>query len=220
MEPPRVPPLTGLLCCGVLVVQEVEEEGVLDELWPLCASQGRAALASFDEEDHLKGYLEGQGLSLSERVRRLVEEKTGVRPQGRVALLTHLRILGYCFNPVSFYYCWDQAGERVETVVAEVSNTPWNEMHPYVLDERNKVDRVMVRQRPPSNEEEEQQQGGVVTNYKFEKSFHVSPFMDMEHLYDWDFNTPGPRLWVCTTMIKAHTRSAPPHISRHGPRAR
>lgn len=39
-------------------------------------------------------------------------------------------------------------------------------------------------------------------NYKFNKNFHVSPFMDMEHLYDWDFSPPKDRIMVSTTMIK------------------
>jgi DUF1365 family protein len=45
-----------------------------------------------------------------------------------------------------------------------------------------------------------------VRNYKFDKSFHVSPFMDMEHLYDWDFMDPSERLWVSTAMVKKGVR--------------
>ena len=40
---------------------------------------------------------------------------------------------GHCFNPVSFYYCFAADGERLEAVVAEVTNTPWGERHAYVL---------------------------------------------------------------------------------------
>jgi DUF1365 family protein len=47
-------------------------------------------------------------------------------------MLTHLEYFGYCFNPISVYYMYGEDG-RVETVVAEVSNTPWMEMHLYVL---------------------------------------------------------------------------------------
>ena len=56
-----------------------------------------------------------------------------MRPVGPIALLTNFRYFGFRMNPVSFYYCFDAAGENVETVVAEVSNTPWNERHCYVL---------------------------------------------------------------------------------------
>ena len=73
-------------------------------------------------------------MPLADAVRDLVEERTGARPAGPIRLLTHLRSFGHCFNPVSFYYCFDPAGERVEAVVAEVTNTPWGERHAYVLE--------------------------------------------------------------------------------------
>jgi uncharacterized protein len=44
------------------------------------------------------------------------------RPAGPVFLLTHLRYLGYVFNPVSFYYCYDRV-ENLELILAEVNNT-------------------------------------------------------------------------------------------------
>ena len=53
--------------------------------------------------------------------------------RARSALLTHLRYFGHCFNPVSFYYCYDAAGEHVRAVVAHVTNTPWGERHAYVM---------------------------------------------------------------------------------------
>ncbi len=59
--------------------------------------------------------------------------KPASRPAGPIRLLTHLRYFGYCFNPVSFYYCFDARRDRVETIVAEITNTPWNERHAYVL---------------------------------------------------------------------------------------
>ena len=94
---------------------------------------------------------------------------------GPVRLLTHARTYGHCFNPVSFYYCYDAAGEHVEAVVAEVTNTPWGERHAYVLRHEGD-DRVM--------------QDG------FEKAFHVSPFMGMDHHYDWRVVEPGRELLV------------------------
>ena len=72
-----------------------------------------------------------------------------------------LRYLGRGFNPVSFHYCLDAAGERVEAVVAEVTNTPWGERHAYVLDAAGSGPRGDV-----------------------DKALHVSPFMGMDHRYD------------------------------------
>ena len=81
---------------------------------PLPPPRWTLALAHFWEGDHLKDVpvemepATGRPLPLGERVRRLVQQATGVRPKGRICLLTHLRYLGYVFNPVSFYYVWDK----------------------------------------------------------------------------------------------------------------
>ena len=63
----------------------------------------------------------------------MVLQSTGIAVEGPIRLLTHLRYLGHCFNPVSFYYCYDAAGEQVTAVVAHVTNTPWGERHAYVM---------------------------------------------------------------------------------------
>ena len=69
-------------------------------------STRRAAVARFAREDHLGD----PRVPLDEAVRELVEAKSGRRPRGPIRLLTHLRYFGYVFNPVSFYYCYDEAG--------------------------------------------------------------------------------------------------------------
>jgi DUF1365 family protein len=129
-------------------------------------------LACLRRRDHLGD----PAVSLEEAVRRLVLERTGVRPTGPIRLLTHLRYFGHCFNPVSFFYCYDPSGEKVETVVAEVMNTPWHERYCYVLTE------TMNEHHPPWK------------RYRFPKTFHVSPFIDMNVRYDWRFLPPGERL--------------------------
>ena len=145
-------------------------------------SAGRFNLAYLRRRDHLGD----PALSLDRAVRDLVEEKTGARPAGPVRLLTHLRYWGYCFNPVSFYYCYDREGRHVETIVAEVSNTPWREMHPYVLgEELNLADREGWKR------------------YRFPKVFHVSPFMEMDITYDWRFRVPGRSLSVHMDLLGA-----------------
>jgi DUF1365 family protein len=93
-------------------------------------------------------------------------------------MLTHLRYFGLCFNPVTFYYCFDPAGERVETIVAEITNTPWHERHAYVLD--------CAAQAGPKR----------AWRFHFGKRFHVSPFMPMALDYDWHFTQPGDTLGV------------------------
>lgn len=137
-------------------------------------SARRPAPAWLKREDHLGD----PSAPLDEAVRDLVAGRTGRRPAGPIRLLTHLRYFGYCFNPVSFFYCFDAAGRRVETIVAEVRNTPWLERHCYVLD-RGANEGTPERQR-----------------YRFRKGFHVSPFMGMDVDYDWRFTEPGERLLV------------------------
>ncbi len=136
-------------------------------------STARANVAWFRRSDHLGD----AQVPLSDAVRELVATRTGFRPRGPIRLLTHLRYFGFGFNPVSFYYCFDAAGERVETIVAEVNNTPWGEQYCYVLGGGDA---------DPSGRRRFQPQ----------KNFHVSPFMPMEIDYDWRFSTPDEHLFV------------------------
>ena len=100
---------------------------VFDAYWLWSARS--TALARFRRSDHTGNPLQ----SLDQSIRHLVESQSGDRPGGRITLLTHLRYFGYCMNPVSFYFCWDDSGQKVTHVVAEVNNTPWGEQHCYVL---------------------------------------------------------------------------------------
>ena len=134
----------------------------------------RPALARFRRENHLGD----TSVPLDKAVRDLVTNETGQRPQGPIRLLTNLSYFGYCFNPVSFYYCFDAGGERVETIVAEVNNTPWGERHCYVLNEAMN------------------QGKGSHKRYSPAKLMHVSPFMPMNIDYDWRFSEPAQQLTV------------------------
>jgi len=106
-----------------------------------------------------------------------VERRLGRRPDGPIRMLTHLRHWGFVFNPVTFYYCFEPSGTEVEAIVAEITNTPWNERYAYVLDGRAA-----------------REQGG--TRHRLTKRFHVSPFMPMSHDYHWRFSAPGRSLVV------------------------
>lgn len=132
-------------------------------------------LAYFRRRDHLGD----PRIPLDHAVRNLVETRLGERPSGPIRMLTHLRYFGYCFNPVSFYYCFDADDTRVETIIAEIHNTPWLEEYTYVLGDA-------------TNEHHHPQW----RRFRFNKDFHVSPFMDMDIRYDWRFRMPGERLNV------------------------
>jgi len=137
-------------------------------------STGAPNLAWFRRADHYGD----PAVPLDESIRGLVAERTGARPEGPIRLLTHLRYLGHCFNPVSFYYCFARDGRTVETIVAEVSNTPWKERHMYVLPESTNLGSADHK------------------HYDFRKDFHVSPFLAMDMDYGWRFGSPGERLWA------------------------
>ena len=141
----------------------------------------RRALASFYRADHF-----GEpSVPLERCVRDLVEAETGRRPLGPIRLLTHLRYFGYCFNPVSFYYCYDTTDREIVAVVAEVTNTPWGERHCYVLD-------AAVAQTVRG-----------VQHWRSDKRMHVSPFMPMNLQYEWRLAAPSARLLVHMRCVRA-----------------
>jgi uncharacterized protein len=151
----------------------------LDELPALPLLRGK--LVRFERSD----YLGDPSTPLDEAVRALVEERTGNRPGGPIRLLTQLRSFGHCFNPVSFYYCFDEAGEHMRAVVAEVTNTPWGERHAYVVERT----------------------GAGILKGDSEKALHVSPFMDMDHRYDWRVADPGATLSVHIESVRGGVRA-------------
>jgi uncharacterized protein len=151
-----------------------ELPGLFDGRWLWSAR--RAAPAWFRRSD----YLGDPAVPLAQAVRELVLERTGTRAEGPIRLLTHMRYFGYCFNPVSFYYCYDEAAEHVTAVVAEVTNTPWGERHAYVMAVEEAADRGSV----------------ALMSGHFQKELHVSPLMGMDHVYDWRLTEPAGRLAV------------------------
>ncbi len=132
-------------------------------------------LAQFRRRDHVGD----PQTPLKDTIRQLVQAQLGFTPSGAVGLLTHLRYFGYCFNPLSIYYCFGAAeGDEpppLEAIVAEVTNTPWGERIAYCLDVRHQ---------------------GRRQHSRFQKQMHVSPFMPMDQQYQWRSTAPGERLAV------------------------
>lgn len=145
-------------------------------------SARHANVAWFRRGDHLGDSAE----RLDESVRSLVTARMAWRPQGPIRLLTNLRYFGIQMNPLSLYYCYDEEGVQLEAVVAEVTNTPWNERHSYVLDLRN--------------------QDGNEFESRHPKELHVSPFFTMEMQYRWRLTTPGEQLAVHIEAYKSASK--------------
>ena len=132
-------------------------------------------IASFRRRDHFGD----PAIPLEHALADLVENRLGSRPNGPIRLLTHLRYYGHCFNPASFYYCYNSGDTEVETIVVEIHNTPWRERHCYVLSAEQNEHPVKYWRR-----------------HQFAKAFHVSPFIDMDIHYDWRFREPQESLQV------------------------
>lgn len=96
-----------------------------------------------------------------------VTELGGQDKGGRVLFVGQMRCFGLYFSPINTYYCYDREGQ-LSYLLAEVSNTPWNERHYYLIDLQNEQ--------------------------VCEKAFHVSPFMDLDMKYHWRIKAPAQHL--------------------------
>src|SRR4051794_29670645 len=120
-------------------------------------SRGRANLLSFRDEDHF----DPPATDVRSRVLGHLRSD-GFDPDGwRIALVTNLRVLGYVFNPASFYLCRDRAGD-LRVVIIEVHNTH-GERHLYSLGHGGKDPGELVD--------------------SMDKMFYVSPFIEMTGRY-------------------------------------
>ncbi len=141
----------------LVALDEWEELVARHPLW----SATRWAPVRLERSD----YLGDPATPLDRTVRDLVDERLGRRPTGPILLLTTPRVWGWQFNPLSVYYCLDDAGD-LEAIVLEVTSTPWHERTAYVLD--------------PA--------GQSVT---FDKEMHVSPFLPSDLEYVLRAGAPG-----------------------------
>jgi len=176
-----------------LYIDLAELETIFARRW--LWSVERPNWASFRRSDHFRP----QSLPLDRAVRDEVERQLGRRPHGPVRLMTHLRYLGYCFNPISIYYCFAEDGRTLEAFLVEIHNTPWGEEYLRAFDARTG------------------QSEGEWHRYRLDKEFHVSPFMPMDIVYDWRFTAPAERLEVRMTNTRQGTEvfNASLHLRRH-----
>lgn len=170
----------------------------LDELDEVMAnrwywSKNRFNVISFKRSDYYLGDHDadnGEAPDLKsaviERVTNEAENKgVSIAPIKRVAMLSHLRYFNVVFNPVSFYYCFDQDGV-IQAILAEITNTPWDERFQYVLF-------------PDGTERS--------FNFEFNKAFHVSPFNPMDMHYKWRFSKPEARCNIHMENYQASSES-------------
>jgi DUF1365 family protein len=105
---------------------DLDELDQVTQRFPLIR-RNRRGLFSFRDADHLPT----PATDLARDVRTHLRRHGIALDGGRITLVTNLRVLGYVFNPASFYLCRD-ASDRLACVVVEVHNTH-GERHLYTL---------------------------------------------------------------------------------------
>ena len=165
---PRAHSFTYPIFMSLLDVDKIDDVFKRSRLWSI----NRFNLISFYRRD----YIGGERGTIKDEIKHRIAESTGKHFNGRVFMLTHMRYLGFCFNPVSFYFCFEDGATDPSYILAEINNTPWNERHCYVL----------------------QNKGAVADRSKFEfaKEFHVSPFMPMDLEYQWRFELRSEKIEI------------------------
>ncbi|MHA4896802.1 DUF1365 domain-containing protein [Pedobacter sp. PWIIR3] len=151
----------------------------LDEVEALSAklkwlSFNRFNLFNFRNKDHLQLPKDNPDTtkSVREQLSTYLAEHEVILGDGRVMLLTNLSVLGYNFNPVSFYFCFDRDGAPLCAVV-EISNT-FHEMKMFFIGKDELISDTF-RQRA-------------------EKYFYVSPFIDLDTSFDFNLKIPREKL--------------------------
>ena len=115
-----------------------------------------------------KDYVKGEPFQLSERIKTKVNGLSGHSDISKIVMLVQVRCFGIYFSPANFYFCYNK-NDICTQMLAEVSNTPWNERHYYLIDLLSKD-----------------------LNRTTEKVFQVSPFMDLAMTYFWHVKPPSP----------------------------
>lgn len=160
---PKIHNLEYEIFMAHLFLDELKEVFQGRWLWSI----NRPNLSSFKRADYHRPEIE----SLQDAVTNTMEDQLGKKMTGKISILTHLRTFGYCFNPVTFYYLWDNDLISPVAIMTEITNTPWGEKYAkcFLWDDSNSKGK---------------------NEYEFRKEFHVSPFIGMNVDYKWRFSIP------------------------------
>ncbi|WP_435213590.1 DUF1365 domain-containing protein [Luminiphilus sp. nBUS_16] len=140
-------------------------------------SARRWAPAAFRRED----FLGDAQTPLIEAVTNCITLECGPQNLGPIFLLANWRYFGIQANPIACYFCYAPDGQTLRYIVAEVTNTPWDERQSYVIPV-------------------EHSQGKVHT--EFQKTLHVSPFNPMNMKYRWSSSAPGDQLAIKLSALE------------------
>ena len=122
--------------------------------------------------------------STKEHIITYLKENGIVLTDERIMILTNLNVLGYNFNPVSFYYVFDKNNNPVCSI-AEVGNT-FGELKPYLLKNENLKENKY--------------------HLNTTKYFYVSPFFDHDNNFDFNLTIPNEKLNIRIDSFKKEER--------------
>lgn len=157
-----------------MLALDLDELATIENNWIFSVNQ--SALLQFKTSDYFDGVHD-----LSEFKQRIEDKVTqlgGIWNRDKIIMLTQVRCLGLYFSPVNFYYCYEN--DKCKYLLAEVSNTPWNEKHYYLVPFEN------ISNQPELTP----------------KAFHVSPFMTMDMGYRWKLTAPKSSVSMHIENIK------------------
>lgn len=156
---------------------DVQRPELIDNISRWWSSE-KANLVRFKRDNYLPGEQ-----SLHAQVCSKIHQQTGNVFDGKVYLLANLSYWGYCYNPVSFYCCYE--GDELRYFLSEVHNTPWGQRFTYVHDIN-----------------EPSQNGSKLHEAEFDKAFHVSPFMPMDLKYQWRYRIQNEKILISMNLIQ------------------
>lgn len=122
-------------------------------------------LHGFYDKDHLQY----GGNDVKENVLNYIRQNGITQPINKIMLMTSMRVLGYVFNPASFYYCFDEYDQPL-CVVVQVCNT-FREMKMFFLGPETFKDGKFLSQQT--------------------KYFYVSPYNQLTDTFDFKVALPG-----------------------------
>jgi hypothetical protein len=166
-----------------LDLQELDDVFVQSRWW----SKERLNIAQFRRSDFFDKKANG---SLYDAVADWLALENGRRPEGPIRMLANLRYFGFIINPITCYYCFDKQDKELQTVVLEVTNTPWGEHCHYILNIEESKHGLHAENLHPDKKVKNKQ----VINFR--KKMHVSPFQPMDLEYYWIGKAPNKDLLI------------------------
>ncbi len=140
-----------------------------------------------------KDYISDEQHSIGIKLSNYLQAQQAQLHTGKTLLFTHPRFLGFGFNSVNFYFCYDDY--QLKYIVSEINNTPWGEKHLYL----HHCDSAI---KTPQNGYE----------FEFEKKFHISPFVDMNILYRWSFLIRADKILINMSLHQKNVKVLHVHL--------